>query len=202
MSNQNTQKFQVSIAELDRLLNLFEKLIDGVSKATRLTKDQRHQMRQSIGDTCEMVDLLLTAVKQHISHIIREMRAGNLQQVKNEIIELNNMDKWEHQYRAFQLCESLRTAGSEIRDGILGRFVSFFSFRDPDELRGTIESFLETERVAGEFIARLLYDLAQLHDEVDERPDFVLTKLEEARTVIQQYRDRFIELEKRMRAAI
>ena len=66
----------------------------------------------------------------------------------------------------------------------------------------TVNDFIHGERMAGEFVSDLLRDLAELETEVHERPEFVLSKLTEARDDIQKYRNNFIEIEQQMRKSI
>jgi uncharacterized protein YoxC len=201
MPDGNTQKFELSLSELDKFLDLTEKAIDGISKAATLTKQQRKEMRQSVGDTCETIDSILTSVKQRISFVNKELQ-NDIPSAKTHISELANAQEWESKYRKFQLCEPLRTAAGELRDSVLGKFIRFFSFKNPDDLRNTIDTFLKGEEAAGEFVAKLLHNLSLLANQADSRKDFVLSELEKARQSVQEYRDKFIKLEKEIRATI
>lgn len=201
MPNGNSKTFEISVSELNKLLDLLQKLMDGIGKAATLSKQQRTEMRQSLGDTCEMIDSILTTVKQRISDLSKELR-GDDPQAKTHISELADSGDWEHKYREFQLCLPLRTAASEIRDSILGKLIQFFSFKDSDDLRNTIEMFLASEAAAGDFVAKLLHNLSLLGNEADTRKEFVMAELEKARHSIQEYRDKFITLEKQIRATI
>ncbi len=201
MPKGDDQRFQISISELDELLNVLKELIKGVKEAAKLSKKQREEMRESIGDTCELINSILTTVKQRISDVYKELRMGDIE-AKDHILELANSSEWEDKYREFKLCLPLRTAASEIRDSILGRFIEKFSFKNPDGLKSTIEQFLRAEEAAGQFVAAILKDLSQLGHKVDSRKKYVMAKLIEARDSIQKYRDKFIFLEKKMRAAI
>ena len=202
MSNEKTSQFQVSFtfAELDKLLSLFERLVEGVGKAASLPENERREMRQSISETAEMIDSILTMVKQRISILIIEIRRGD-KSVKQHLIELDNPCEWENHYREFQMCEPLRNAASELRDNFISRIKQFFVVKDRRTLKKGIEEFIRNERMAGEFVSKLLKKLTKLADKVDKKSEYVQNELEKARDSIQQYRDAFIDIEKRMRVS-
>ena len=100
------------------------------------------------------------------------------------------------------MCGPLRDAAGELREGILGRFVQYFSFKNTDELKKTIERFLQTEESAGQFVGMMLDDLSKLDSKLGSDREMVIDKLNDARFKIQNYRDKFIELEKKVRNEI
>ena len=203
MSSGKTSQFQVGItfAELDKLLSLFERLADGVSKAASLPENERRQMRQSISETAEMIDSILTMVKQRISVLIVEIRRGDLN-IRQHLIELDNPYEWEKHYREFHLCEPLRNAASELRENFVSRLKQFFVVKDRRALKKGIDEFIQSERMAGEFVSKILKQLTKLADKVDKKPEYVQNELEKARDSIQQYRDAFIDIERRMRSSM
>jgi hypothetical protein len=99
MSDGKISQVQVGLTftELDKLLSLFEKLIDGVSKAAGLPEDERRKIHQSISETAEMIDSILTMVKQRISFLIVEIRRDDAN-VKQHLIDLDNPYEWEGHY--------------------------------------------------------------------------------------------------------
>ena len=85
---------------------------------------------------------------------------------------------------------------------MLGKLVGFFSFKNPDELKATIETFLGAEEAAGRFVGQLLDRLTALAAEVDNDRAMVSKEITNARQQVQHYRDQFIDLEKKVRAAV
>ncbi|MFB0502002.1 MAG: hypothetical protein ACETVP_05970 [Candidatus Bathyarchaeia archaeon] len=195
-------RIQISISDpLSNLFSALQQLAEGVKKATKLTKKQREEMRRALGETCELIDTILTTVKQRISDVEKEVRRND-DEASFHIYELGNMDIWENTYRQFHLCLPLRRAIEEIRMGILERFLKHFSFRDPAHLQETIEQFLKDERTAGVFVGKLLSDLSKLEKDVNTKREYAIDELEKARMAIQEYRDKFIDLERHVRKAI
>ena len=194
-------KFQISVSELDKLLDLCQRAVDGLVAASQMTKANRQSVRTAVGDTCELIDTILTTVKQRLSDINKAIISDD-PSAASMIADLNNASAWEENYRRFHLCEPLRNAAGEIRTGVLGQLVGFFSFKNPDELKATIEAFLGAEEAAGRFVGQLLDKLTGLANEVHNDRDLVSKEIQNARQQIQLYRDQFIDLEKRVRAAV
>lgn len=199
--NGSSNTYEISVSELDKLLDLCVKTIEALSGVSKIPKEQRNQVRDAVGDTCELIDSILTTVKQRLSDI-RKAIINNDAYAADMISDLDNMSEWEDSYRKFHMCGPLRDAASELREGVLGRFVQYFSFKNTDELKNTIERFLATEEAAGQFVGTILSDLSDLDCELDNNRDLVLDKLKEARKKIQHYRDQFIALEKKVRDEI
>lgn len=199
--NGSSNTFEISVSELDKLLDLCVKTVEVLSGVSKIPKEQRAQIREAVGDTCELIDSILTTVKQRLSDI-RKAILNDDSYAAGMIADLDNMSEWENSYRQFHMCGPLREAASELREGVLGKFVQYFSFKNTSELKDTIEHFLATEEAAGQFVGIMLSDLSELANELDNDKDFVLDKLKEARTKVQEYRDRFIDLEKKVREEI
>ena len=196
--NGTTNTYQISVSELDKLLDICIKTIEGLSTASKIPKEKRNQVRAAIGDTCELIDSILTTVKQRLSDI-RKAVINNDTYAAEMISDLDNMSEWEESYRRFHMCGPLRDAASELREGVLGKLVQYFSFKNTDELKNTIEGFLSTEAAAGRFVSTILTDLSMLGNELGTNRSMVLDKLQQARVKIQHYRGQFIELEKKVR---
>ena len=194
-------KFQISVSELDKLLDLCQRAVDGLVAASQMTKANRQSVRTAVGDTCELIDTILTTVKQRLSDINKAIISDD-PSAASMIADLNNASAWEENYRRFHLCEPLRNAAGEIRTGVLGQLVGFFSFKNPDELKATIEALLGAEEAAGRFVGQLLDKLTGLANEVNNDRDLVSREIQNARQQIQLYRDQFIDLEKKVRAAV
>ena len=204
MANDNDGKkttFEISLKEIDQVLSLLETLFNGVKQASNLSKDKRKELNLALTETAEMISTILTTVKQRISNIIKEIRKES-PNVRNEIIELEHPGDWEDQYRRFRMCEPLANAATELDRGFFTKLVDYFSFKDTGELKATIENFISSETVVGEFVARLFKDLVRLEEKVETEPDFVLAEFEKARDKIEEYRDRFIKIEKDIRTNI
>jgi len=201
MSDGSSVTYQISVSELDKLLDLCQKAVDGLSAATKMTKANRERVRSAVGDTCELIDTILTTVKQRLSDIHKALLVGD-SSAAPMIADLGNASEWEANYRRFHLCEPLRNAAGELRHGVLGQLVSYFSFKNPDELKTTIEAFLSAEEAAGRFVSQLLDRLTPLANEVGNDPQMVDREIQNARQQVQHYRDEFIALEKQIRATV
>ena len=199
--NGSVNTYEIKVSELDKLLDMCIKTVEGLSKASNIPKEHRDIVRVAISDTCELIDSILTTVKQRISDI-RKVVVNNESYASDMISELGNMSEWEDSYRKFHMCGPLRDAAGELREGILGRFVQYFSFKNTDELKKTIERFLQTEESAGQFVGMMLDDLSKLDSKLGSDREMVIDKLNDARFKIQNYRDKFIELEKKVRNEI
>jgi hypothetical protein len=195
------QAFQISFAEIDKVLSLFEKLADGINKVSNLPKEKRENLRKALSETAEMVVTILTTIKQTISIIIIGIRSND-PNIKTKIIELEHHSEWESVYRKFHLCEALKNASTELKSGFFSKVTNYFSFSNPEELERTIEQFMDNEFVVGIFVSKVLKNLAKLDKEADKNPAFVLGYFENARDDIEKYRDKFIEIEKNIRASI
>jgi cell division septum initiation protein DivIVA len=198
---ESTNKYEISVSELNTFLDLCNKAIEGLSGASKIPKEQRKQVREAIGNTCELIDSILTTVKQRLSDT-RKAVLGNSRYAADMISGLNNIGEWENSYRQFQICVPLREAASELREGVLGKLVQYFSFKNTDELKNTIEKFLATEATAGEFVRRILENLADLETKIDSDRAMVADELQHAKQKVQSYRDQFIDLEKKVRSTI
>jgi hypothetical protein len=201
MSNNSSSKFEVSVSELNKLLELCERALEGLSKARKIPKAQRQDVRDAVGDTCELIDSILTTVKQRLSDVRKAVLKDD-PKAKDMIVRLDNASEWEGNYRRFHICGPLRDVASELRNGVLGRLVRHFSFKNPNELKQTIENFLQTEAAAGEFVSLLLQKQGALAAKLHENRAIVADELQNAKQQIQDYRDKFIDLEKKVRAAI
>ena len=201
MPDDSIVTYQISVSELDKILDLCQGALDGLTKASQMTKANRQSVRNAVGDTCELIDTILTTVKQRLSAINKLLVADD-PNAAGMIADLGNASEWEENYRRFHLCEPLRNAAGEIREGLLGRLVGFFSFKNPDELKATIETFLGAEEAAGRFVGQLLDRLTALAAEVDNDRAMVSKEITNARQQVQHYRDQFIDLEKKVRAAV
>lgn len=199
--NGSVNSYEIKVSELDKLLDMCIKTVEGLSKATKIPKEHRAKVRVAIGDTCELIDSILTTVKQRLSDI-RKAVVNNESYASDMINELNNMSEWEESYRQFHMCGPLRDAANELREGVLGKLVQYFSFNNTDELKITIERFLQTEESAGQFVGMMLDDLSKLDSQLDIDREMVIERLNGARSKIQNYRDKFIELEKKVRNEI
>jgi hypothetical protein len=146
MSDGKISQVQVGLTftELDKLLSLFEKLIDGVSKAAGLPEDERRKIHQSISETAEMIDSILTMVKQRISFLIVEIRRDDAN-VKQHLIDLDNPYEWVGHYREFQMCEPLLIAASELRENFISRLKQFFVVKDRTSLKKGIDEFIKND---------------------------------------------------------
>jgi len=197
MPNEKKTKFAMSISELDKLLDLIDKLSTAVSKAITVPKEQRREMRKAIGDTCALIDEVLRSVKKRLGSIMKQLRSND-PDAKDSIASLAYAEEWENMYRLFKLCNPLREAASEIRENVLGRLVSSISFKNINQLREATSTFFATEAQAGEFVSNLLRNLTPLSDKVDTEKDFVSDELEKAIDAIQSYQDKFIALEQKL----
>jgi uncharacterized protein YlxP (DUF503 family) len=201
MSTENAKQFQISFSELDKILGLLTQLAEGVDKAAKLAVDKRAKMRQAIIKTCEMLDTVLTTVKQRISIIISEVD-GKDPNVRKHIENLSSYEEWEKHYREFQMCEPLRQAAEELNRGVFQKLIGKFVFKDTSGIQNDIIEFMGNEHEAGLFVEKLLLNLSRLKNKVEADPNLVIKRLEKARGDIQVYRDLFIDLEKRVRAKL
>jgi hypothetical protein len=89
-----------------------------------------------------------------------------------------------------------------LRENFVSRLKQFFVVKDRTSLKNGIDEFIQNESMAGEFVSKLLKKLTRLADKVEKNPHHVQKELEKARDSIQQYRDAFIDIERRMRTSI
>ncbi len=77
MPDDSIVTYQISVSELDKLLDLCQRALDGLSKASQMTKANRQSVRNAVGDTCELIDTILTTVKQRLSAINKALIADD-----------------------------------------------------------------------------------------------------------------------------
>lgn len=192
-----TQNF---LNELDLFLDFLKTLTTELKKATKIPKEQREKMRNAISETCDLIDALLSIVRYEISSITQELKSENLNlgSIERKIYNLADESNWRKHYRHFQMCEPLRTASSELRGSLFSRIKDKFIFDNRKKLDEIIRDYIDGETKAARFISDLLQDLSQLGVKVYGNPKKVLKKLEEAKLIIDNFRESFIEIEKQI----
>jgi len=75
MADDSTVTYQISVSELDKL-DLCQRALDGLTKASQMTKANRQSVRNAVGDTCELIDSPLIVHKEiignHPPHHLRQ----------------------------------------------------------------------------------------------------------------------------------
>ena len=197
----NKKGFEISFSEVSQLIDVFQKLINGVSRATKMPKEHREEMRDAILETCEMIQTILINVKQRISIVHKSVKAGHAS-AKEQLKNLADEFEWEHECRTIQLCLPLAAAASEINRGLMGKWRAYLSFSKPRELTKTIDVFLKNEVAVGQFVGKMLHDLSELSGQVGRRKKFVLNSLDLARRSIRDYNNKFVALEIKLQGLI
>jgi hypothetical protein len=197
----------LNIEPVSAVLDVCKKLVSAFHGVTEITDEERKEVRLAVSTTCEMIDTVLSTVKQRLGTIAVKLRAeiakgsaADFGAVSSDIAGLRYTPEWEQQYRNFQLCEALRVASSELKSTFYGRFKARFALKDVGHLESVIDEFLDAKAGAGPLISALLDRLANLDTNVSEDPRTVLSEFEEARKRIQAFKDEFIAMEKQMTA--
>ena len=194
MPDATSSEFSISLSDIDKLFELVEKTVAGFKNLSAIPENERDKVRDALIETTELIDSILLSVKLALTDAIDQVKSGYGDPSKT-LANLADTDAWEGQYRHFRLCWPLRKATSELRESVLDRLTNFFTFKNTDQLKAVLDSYLATEASAGELVSRMLRDLAKLSDEVSERKDYVLKELETAKDTVHECRKKFIDLE-------
>jgi hypothetical protein len=194
MPDTTSHEFSVSLSDIDKLFELVEKTVAGFKNLSAIPENERNRVRDALIETTELIDSILLSVKLALTDTIDLVRNDNANAAQ-AISNLADTGAWEDQYRHFRLCWPLRKATSELRESVLDRLTNFFSFKNTDQLKAVLDSYLATEASAGELVSRMLRDLSKLGSEVGSRKDYVLQELETAKDAIHDCRKKFIDLE-------
>ena len=139
MPKDSSKSFQINVGELNKILELVEKIVDELKKIAKIPKEEREEIRKAVMETCESIDGILLSVKLALDDI-QEALKHDYADTKDKISQLSNAGEWENKYREFKLCWPLRRATGEIRDTVFGRLKKKFSFKNPDELSNSLNS--------------------------------------------------------------
>lgn len=193
---------EINIKGLSDVLQLITSMFTGVKNLGKLPSEHRSQLFKSLSGAAEVIDETLTILKGHLSKVQSVIRQEDVARAHDMVSELAVEPFWESKYRQFQLCDSLHQAGREL-DTLLNReLLNKVAFKDAQEIQILISKYIAGEGAAGRMISELLQDLGALAPLVATDPQKVQDKLESAKHSIQEWRDKFIELEKELRAAI
>lgn len=193
---------EINIKGLSDVLQLITSMFTGVKNLGKLPSEHRTQLFKSLSGAAEVIDETLTILKGHLSKVQSVIRQEDVARAHDMVSELAVEPFWESKYRQFQLCDSLHQAGREL-DTLLNReLLNKVAFKDAQEIQILISKYIAGEGAAGRMISELLQDLGALAPLVATDPQKVQDKLESAKHSIQEWRDKFIELEKELRAAI
>lgn len=193
---------EINIKGVSEVFKLIADLFSGVKKIGQASGVHRQQLVKGLGDTAELIDQTLTILKQHLTTIINHLSMDNLHEAKRMIGELGNYHEWESRYRQFQLCDPLMQAGRELDTLLNKELVNKIAFKDTPKLQQLINDYIRNEGSAGRLIGETLAELSGLAAHVDVDPIKVRQQLEKAKSEVQQWRDKFIALEKKMRKVI
>lgn len=193
---------EINIKGLSDVLQLITSMFTGVKNLGKLPSEHRTQLFKSLSGAAEVIDETLTILKGHLSKVQSVIRQEDVARAHDMVSELAVEPFWESKYRQFQLCDSLHQAGREL-DTLLNReLLNKVAFKDAQDIQILISKYIAGEGAAGRMISELLQDLGALAPLVATDPQKVQDKLESAKHSIQEWRDKFIELEKELRAAI
>jgi len=201
MPENASSDFSISLSDVDKLFELVEKTVAGFKNLSEIPEEERNKVRDALMETTELIDSILLSVKLALSDTIDQVKSGYGDAAKT-IAGLADTGAWEDQYRHFRLCWPLRKATSELRESVLDRLTSYFSFKNTDQLKAVLDSYLATEASAGELVSRMLRDLSKLSNEVSTRKQYVIEELENAKDTIHDCRKKFIDLEIKISDAI
>ncbi|MBS1645600.1 MAG: hypothetical protein JST36_11245 [Bacteroidetes bacterium] len=193
---------EINIKGLSDVLQLITSMFTGVKNLGKLPSEHRSQLIKSLSGTAELVDETLTILKGHLSKVQSVLRQGDPTLAQDMVSELAVEPFWESKYRQFQLCDSLHQAGREL-DTLLNReLLNKVAFNDAQEIQNLIMKYIAGEGAAGRLISELMQELGALSPLVASDPQQVQDRLELAKQSIQEWRDKFIDLEKELRTAI
>ncbi|MEO6831211.1 MAG: hypothetical protein ABI378_03080 [Chitinophagaceae bacterium] len=192
----------INIKGLSDILKMISDLFSGVKNLGKLPAEHRAKLLKDIAATAEIIDETLTVLKGHLSKVIFEIQMGDKATAAQMVAELANNSFWESHYRQFQMCHSLWNAGRELDTLVNKELVNKISLKDAAALTGIINGYIAGEGSAGRLVSETLADLSKLTPEVDTNPQLVVASLEKAKSEIQDWRDKFIDMEKELRRAI
>jgi hypothetical protein len=77
MPNQWAGKFEVSVSELNKPIEICTGALDALSRASQIPKAQRESVRNAVRETCGLVDSILTPVKQELHQAWKAVMADD-----------------------------------------------------------------------------------------------------------------------------
>ncbi|KAF0195386.1 MAG: hypothetical protein FD166_2962 [Bacteroidetes bacterium] len=193
---------EIKIAGLSEVFDIIGALFKGVKAAAEIPETEKREMKEALADTAELIDETLTILKQHLTTVSGELKYGDDAKARRMIFEMGNFLLWEQKYRQFELCDTLRNAAMNLEKKGIFQLKTNISFGDPDTLKQLIWDYIGGEANAARSVGEMLVNLSRKADFDPSQKDEMIENLEAARTEIGNWRQKFVDIEKEIRAAI
>lgn len=193
---------EIKIQGLSEIFEIIGSLYKGVKAAAEIPETAQKEMNEALADTAELIDETLTILKQHLSSVIAELKFGDEDKARLMILNLANFQEWEQKYRRFELCDTLRGAVISLDKKGLFKLKNKVSFGDMDKLQQLIWDYIGGEVNAARSVGEMLVNLAKLSDFDPAKKDAVIASLDKARVEIHSWREKFMDMEKKIRSAV
>jgi len=193
---------EIKIAGLSEVFDIIGALFKGVKAAAEIPETEKREMKEALADTAELIDETLTILKQHLTTVSGELKYGDDAKARRMIFEMGNFLLWEQKYRQFELCDTLRNAAMNLEKKGIFKLKSNISFGDPDTLKQLIWDYIGGEANAARSVGEMLVNLSRKADFDPSQKGEMIENLEAARTEIGNWRQKFVDIEKEIRAAI
>lgn len=193
---------EIKIQGISELFSIIGELFNGVKSAAKIHETVKKDMRDALANTAELIDETLTILKQHLSTVASELKSGDEVTARKMILELSNFHAWENKFRQFELCDTLRNAALNLERKGLYKLKSKVGYANPEDLKKAIWDYIGGESNAANSVSEMLIFLAGNADFKPGKKDEMIARIETARDEVSQWRKKFIELEKKIRAGI
>lgn len=193
---------EIKIAGLSEVFDIIGALFKGVKAAAEIPETEKREMKEALAETAELIDETLTILKQHLTGVSSELKYGDETKARKMIFEMGNFLLWEQKYRQFELCDTLRNAAMNLEKKGIFQLKTNISFGDPDTLKQLIWDYIGGEANAARSVGEMLVNLSRKADFDPSQKDEMIENLEAARTEIGNWRQKFVDIEKEIRAAI
>ncbi|MBK6348234.1 MAG: hypothetical protein IPN08_04200 [Bacteroidales bacterium] len=193
---------EIKIAGLSEVFDIIGALFKGVKAAAEIPETEKKIMKDALADTAELIDETLTILKQHLTTVIGELKYGDDAKARRMIFEMGNFLLWEQKYRQFELCDTLRNAAMNLEKKGIFQLKTNISFGDPDTLKQLIWDYIGGEANAARSVGEMLVGLSRKADFDPAQKDEMIESLEAARTELGSWRQKFVDIEIEIRAAI
>ncbi|PKP00692.1 MAG: hypothetical protein CVU11_17090 [Bacteroidetes bacterium HGW-Bacteroidetes-6] len=193
---------EIKIQGISEMFNIIGELFNGLKSTAKILETVKKDMRDALANTAELIDETLTILKQHLSTVAAELKYGDEVKARKMILELSNFHAWEHKFRQFELCDTLRNAALNLERKGLYKLKTKVGYANPEELKQAMWDYIGGEANAANSVSEMLIFLSGNADFEPGKKDEMITRIETARDEVSQWRKKFIDLEKKIRAGI
>jgi hypothetical protein len=189
-------KIEIKIGSISDIYEILNELIKGVKNVYKSKERIPKEMIEALTSTSEMIVETLTSVKLHLASVISELRFGDKKSSIKLVGELGDNVVWEERYRKFQLCDELRNSALKLENsGIYKKILLKLALKKQGTIQQLMWDYIAGEANAASTVSEMLSALSSLSNDVENNSEQVIQQLELAKSEVNLWRQKFIELE-------